>query len=44
MTKRELLKVYAEVAELDGPRGGYICKRRDGRWVIVGADGREVTA
>ena len=41
-TKRELLRTYAEVAELDG--GGYICKRRDGRWVVVDKDGREVTA
>ena len=39
--KQFLLERYAEVAELDG--GGYICKRRDGRWVVVDADGREVT-
>lgn len=42
MSKRELLRTYAEVAELE--RGGYICKRRDGRWVVVTVDGREVTA
>ena len=42
MSKRELLRTYAEAYELDG--GGYICKRRDGRWVVVTADGREVTA
>ena len=39
MTKTQLLCTYAEVAELDG--GGYICKRRDGRWVVVDKDGRE---
>jgi len=41
-TKRELLRTYAEAYELE--RGGYICKRRDGRWVVVDKDGREVTA
>lgn len=41
MTKSQLLRTYAEVAELE--RGGYICKRRDGRWVVVDKDGREVT-
>ena len=40
-TKRELLRTYAEAYELE--RGGYICKRRDGRWVVVDKDGREVT-
>ena len=39
MTKSQLLRTYAEVAELE--RGGYICKRRDGRWVVVTVDGRE---
>lgn len=42
MTKTQLLRTYAEVAELE--RGGWLCKRRDGRWVVVDADGREVTA
>lgn len=41
MTKTQLLRTYAEVAELDG--GGWLCKRRDGRWVVVDKDGREVT-
>mgnify|MGYP000939987008 FL=1 len=39
MSKAQLLKAYAEAYELDG--GGYICKRRDGRWVVVTQDGRE---
>ena len=39
MTKTQLLRTYAEAYELDD--GGYICKRRDGRWVVVSADGRE---
>lgn len=42
ITKAQLLKAYAEAYELE--RGGYICKRRDGRWVVVTADGREVAA
>jgi len=40
MTKRELLKHYAEVYELE--RGGWLCKRRDGRFVVVDVEGREV--
>ena len=39
MSETQLLRTYAEVAELDG--GGYSCKRRDGRWVVVTVDGRE---
>ena len=39
MSKTQLLRTYAEAYELE--RGGYICKRRDGRWVVVTVDGRE---
>ena len=42
MSKAQLLKAYAEAYEPE--RGGYICKRRDGRWVVVSKDGLEVTA
>ena len=44
MTKRELLELYDEVAELDGPRGGYICKHVKSGWVVVDQAGREVAA
>lgn len=40
MTKRDLLHRYAEVYELE--RGGWLCKRRDGRFVVVDVEGREV--
>ena len=42
MTKRDLLRHYAEVYELE--RGGWLCKRRGGAFVVVDADGREVGA
>ena len=42
MTKRELLTRYAEVYELE--RGGWLCKRKGGSWVIVDEEGREVSA
>jgi len=41
MTKRELLRLYAEVYELE--RGGWLCKTRGGKWVIVDVEGQEVT-
>ena len=44
MTKRELLELCDEVAELDGPRGGYICKHVKRGWVVVDRDGREEAA
>ena len=44
MTKRELLKLYAEVYELDAPRGWHLCKHAKRGFVVVDADGREVSA
>jgi len=42
MTKRDLLRHYAEVVELE--RGGWLCKRRAGGWwVVVTTEGQEVT-
>jgi hypothetical protein len=37
--KSRLLKLYAEVYELE--RGGWLCKRKSGGWVVLDADGQE---
>ena len=41
MTKRDLLRHYAEVVELE--RGGWLCKTRGGKWLVVDVEGQEVT-
>ncbi len=42
ITRAQLLTRYAEVYELE--RGGWLCKTRQGRWVVVTTEGQEVTA
>lgn len=40
ITRAQLLARYAEVYELE--RGGWLCKTRQGRWVVVTVEGQEV--
>jgi hypothetical protein len=39
-TKRRLQQQHAEVYELE--RGGYLCKTKAGKWIVVDANGEEV--
>lgn len=41
ITRAHLAQRYAEVYELE--RGGWLCKTRAGKWVIVDGEGQEVT-
>jgi len=41
ITRAQLLTRYAEAYELE--RGGWLCKTRAGRWVVVDMEGQEVT-
>lgn len=40
ITRAQLLTRYVEVYELE--RGGWLCKTRAGRWVVVDVEGQEV--
>ncbi len=39
--KKQLLKTYAEVYELEN-NTGYLCKTRGGRWIVCDSAGRVV--